>query len=227
MRKIILKTLIIAFIVSALLGISIVLFDLWNDVTGKILLSTVTIFGFSIPGLACSANYEKTKNKTVSTIGMITCFVSGIYFLLLIWELLNFNFLNSIMWKFSVTCIILSASFGHICLLLLIDSGNKKVNYLKNSTILISIILDLLLLFEIYSEIKLSWKVIIILAILIVLGTIVTPLSNKLNSKTKIPQENSDEKYVNLEQLKRLLDNNAITKEEYDNEKNKILNNNK
>ena len=151
MKKIILKTLITTFIISALLGIYIVIFDYWNDITGKILLSTITIFGFSIPGLACSANYEKSDNKTISVTGMTICFISCCYFLLLDWEIINFDIFDDIMWKLMISCILLSASLAHICLLLLINPSNKKVNYFKKSTIYLSIAMDLLLLFEIYS----------------------------------------------------------------------------
>ena len=226
MKKIILKTLIITFIISAILGILIILLDLWNDITDKIFFTTISIFGFSIPGLACSANYEKAENKFIPIVGMITCFASGIYFILLFWGAFNSDFFDQFKWKIILTCILLSASFGHICLLLLINSTKKIINYFKKSTIALSIIIDLLLLFMIFSETELSWKLLLIIAILIVLGTIVTPLLNKLNSRTKLSNKIFDEdKYVKLEQLKKLLDNNAITQDEYENEKTKILNN--
>ena len=48
MKRTILKVLIVTFIVSAVLGIGIILLDIWNEVTAKILLSTVTIFSASI-----------------------------------------------------------------------------------------------------------------------------------------------------------------------------------
>lgn len=44
------------------------------------------------------------------------------------------------------------------------------------------------------------------------------------NNKNKAQEAHS--KYDELEKLKKLLDNNIITKEEFENEKNKILNNN-
>ena len=69
MKKVVLKTLIITFIINAILGISIIILNLWNDITSKILLTTVTIFGFSIPCLICSTNYEKAKNKLIPIIG--------------------------------------------------------------------------------------------------------------------------------------------------------------
>ena len=156
---------------------------------------------------------------------MTICFVSCIYFLLLIWEIFNFDFLENLLWKFVLTCILLSISFGHICLLLLINSAEKIVKIFRNSTITLSIIMDLFLLIEIFVETELNWKLLSILAILMVLGTIVTPLLDKLNSRTNSSNSHTnDDKYLKLEQLKKLLDDNAITQEEYETEKNKILN---
>lgn len=156
---------------------------------------------------------------------MTICFVSCIYFLLLIWEIFNFDFLDNLLWKFVLTCILLSISFGHMCLLLLINSTEKIVKIFRNSTITLSIIMDLFLLIEIFVETELNWKLLSILAILMVLGTIVTPLLDKLNSRTNSSNSHTnDDKYLKLEQLKKLLDDNAITQEEYETEKNKILN---
>lgn len=156
---------------------------------------------------------------------MTICFVSCIYFLLLIWEIFNFDFLDNLLWKFVLTCILLSISFGHICLLLLINSTEKIVKIFRNSTITLSTIMDLFLLIEIFVETELNWKLLSILAILMVLGTIVTPLLDKLNSRTNSSNSHTnDDKYLKLEQLKKLLDDNAITQEEYETEKNKILN---
>ena len=73
----------------------------------------------------------------------------------------------------------------------------------------------------IFLEIDVSGKIVSILSILIALGTIVTPILSKINSGKKVKIDN---KYQQLEQLKNLLDSNAITLEEYNIEKNKILN---
>lgn len=225
MKKIILKTLIFTFIISAVLGISIIFLDLWNDITEKILLSTVIIFGFSIPGLSCSTNYEKVKDKTFSIVGISTCFISCIYFLLLTWGFLEFDFFDELNWKLISSGILLSSSFGHISLLLLIDSKEKIVNYFKNGTTILSVIMDILLMSMIFLEVEIEWKLLAIIAILIVLGTIVSPLLNKLNNKANVAKTDLvEDKYKKLEQIKSLLDSNAITQEEYEIEKNKILN---
>lgn len=225
MKKIALKALIFTFIISAVLGISIIFLDLWNDITGKILLSTIIIFGFSIPGLSCSTNYEKAKDKIFSTIGILTCIISCIYLLLLTWEFLDFDSFDDLNWKFILSGILLSSSFGHISLLLSIDSKEKIVNYFKNGTIILSVIIDILLLLMIFLKIEIEWKLLAMIAILIVLGTIVSPLLKKLNNKTNVVKiDLMEDKYKKLEQIKSLLDSNCITQEEYKIEKNKILN---
>lgn len=215
LKKIILKTLITTFVISAILGIMIIVLDLWNNLTINVLFSTLTIFGFSIPGLCCSTSYDKEKNKIFSKIGITTCIISCIYFLLIIWDVLEFKLFDELNWKIILSGILLSSSFGHICLLLLVDSENKNVNYLKKSTIGLSIFMDILLLMIVLFDIEVSGKLISIIAILILLGTITLPLMSKLNNKS--------DKYSQLEQLKKLLDNNTITEEEYLKEKNKIL----
>lgn len=89
---------------------------------------------------------------------MTICFVSCIYFLLLIWEIFNFDFLDNLLWKFVLTCILLSIFFGHMCLLLLINSTEKIVKIFRNSTITLSIIMDLFLLIEIFVETEINWN---------------------------------------------------------------------
>lgn len=226
MKKLVLKTLVFTFIISAIFGISIIVLDLWNNITSNILLSTSIIFGFSIPALTCSINYEKKKDKTFSTIGIAVCFINCIYNLLVVWDFLDFEFLGSLIWKFTLYSILISSSIAHICLLLLIDSKEKLVKYFKNGTIILSAIIDILLLLLIFLKVEISWKLLSVITILIVLGTIVTPLLNKLKKKTIIIESNleDDDKYKKIEQLKLLLDCKAITLDEYEREKNKILN---
>lgn len=179
MKKIVLKTLIITFVISAIFGIFIVISGLWNDLTERIMLSTAIIFTFSLSGLVCSSCYEKTQNKQIPTIGIIISAISCLYFLVLIWFLYTVD-LGDFSWKLGWSLIILSAAAAHICLLLLTDPNNKIVNYIRYGTCIMTIIMTILLIVDIFSSIEINWKIIVVNAILIALGTIVTPLLNKV-----------------------------------------------
>ena len=223
MKKILIKTLITTFILGALIGIIAVIFDLWNDVTSNILLSIVVLFGFSVSGLASSTAYEKAKDTFIPIAGLIITIISAIYFELAVWDVEFFKLTSVYSWEVPIILIILSASSGHISLLMLISSEDDVVKMSKLSTIVVSLIMDALIINNVASSLDVSWKVIIIIGILVILGTIITPLLNILNKKKEQPKE-EDDKYKKLEQLKNLLDTNAITQEEYDVEKNKLLN---
>ena len=59
LRKTFLITMIISLSISALIGIIIFLFGDFGDSEVKILLTTLSIGGFSLTGLCCSVLYEK------------------------------------------------------------------------------------------------------------------------------------------------------------------------
>lgn len=153
------------------------------------------------------------------------------------WEFFSFDLFSDFNWDFTLLGTLLSLSFGHISLLL-IESKEDVVICFKNGTILLSVIMDMLLIAMILFEADIKFKLIAILSILIVLGTIVTLLLNKLNNKVNVISPNvvnqnvenpnieniAADKYSKLEKLKSLLVSNAITQEEYDSEKTKILN---
>lgn len=224
MKKIILKVFIITFIISGLLGIFLVLADSWNELSSRIYLSNIVIFSCSVPGVICSGCYDKGKNKAISGTGTAICIISCLYFLALIWNVITFDFFNFFIWKLMAIFIILTASSGHICLLLYITSDDPASNGFKYTTIGISLLLDVLWIAAIILDISLDAKLIVILIILIVLGTIVTPLVSRLYATSDSSFTKEDEfKYEKLEQLKKLLDSQAITQEEYEIEKCKIL----
>lgn len=222
-KKVVSKILVVALIVGALCGIGVIILDLWNELTINILASTGIIFSYSVPGLCCSKLYDKEKAKKFSTIGMIICLVSCLFMLLLVWDIIELSFKNDFLLKTISISIILSTSVGHLSLLLLNDPVEEGVVIINKLTIILSIILDIILISCVLFGFSISWQIVTILGILIALGTLIVPV---LSKKTKYDAQNIvDNKYEQLEQLKKLLDSNAITEEEYNTEKNKILNN--
>ena len=185
-KKILLKILVTTLIISALLGICSIIFNSFDSITIKILLTTAAVFISSLLGLCCSTIADKPNLKVFSTIGISICFISCMYFILLIWS-------NMTRYIFDVRIIILlislSISSAHICMLLSLKSNNQLVTTLRFYTIALSIIMNLLLIIVLYLDIEIYWEIWAVLTILIVLGTLITPIVNiitKSENKQKI-----------------------------------------
>ncbi len=193
MKNILLKILVIALSISAVLGIVIILFDVKSDTAEKILITSLFVFGFSIPGLCCSTIYEKKHRKPLSIAGIITCLSGCIYFLLIIWEISDFDFLHDLEWKLMLLFPIMSSSFAHLSLLSSIDTKTKQIKLMQITTIIMSVIMDFIIILAIMFSVEAPWQMFAILAILIALGTLTTPIVNKV---TKAPVEIAENNYI-------------------------------
>ena len=88
-----------------------------------------------------------------------------------------------------ILLISLSISSAHICMLLSLKSNNQLVTTLHFYTIALSIIMNLLLIIVLYLDVEIYWEIWAVLTILIVLGTLITPIVNiiaKSENKQKI-----------------------------------------
>jgi len=181
-KKIFLITMIFSLIISALIGISVFLFGKFGEIEMKLLLTTLTIGGFSLTGLCSSTLYYKNKYLFFSKTGMIMAVVGFIISTCTIWEILN---LTNI-WKWIIISIILSMSISHSSLLLLIQSRKTNVKFSLALTLLFISIVTIMLItlvlngFDIDSEIY--FKSLGIFAILDILGTLITPILLKVTS---------------------------------------------
>ena len=187
MRKVFLSTLIYALVLGAIFGIVVILLGVWNDLTLKVLLVTGTIFGYSIPGLLCSSLYDKKDYQTVASVGMVTCFISCIYLVINI--ITDFRFFGNdeeLVVKSILILTLLAWSIGHISGLLMSKTGNKTILNVRDLTIVLSIMIDVLWIFRLLIENDDHMKIDAILAILISLGTIVVPIANKIVSKNTL-----------------------------------------
>lgn len=213
MKKIFLKTLIGSLIISAILAILVILFGFDSDWGIQTLFTTLVIFPFSITGLCCSSISENEKVKWFSYIGIATNIIGCLMYIGLIWGLLDICLIfceedANLTWNLLGTFSTLSISFAHISTLLAINSTNKTVNISKKTTIIISAILDLLLLDGIWLNLieynEFTGKLVIILIILMVLGTVVSPLLHKATKKQeqKIAKEEPINKEIQITQLK-------------------------
>ena len=101
-KKTFLYTLIGSVVISALLGILVILSGEFGEFQARVLMTTLTVVGTSILGLACGAFLESPKSsnsglKIVPLVGMILAITAGILALALIWQI--FDSLNEKVYK--------------------------------------------------------------------------------------------------------------------------------
>lgn len=183
LKKTFLITLIVSLSVSALVGIVLFLIGSFGDLEVKILFTTLVIGLFSLTGLCGSILYSRDRFANYSLITMVVS-ISGLFLSILsIWEIV---YVEDI-WKALVISIILSIAFAHSCLMLLIDSEKRIVNILLGVTHLFIFIVSLMLILLVVSgfdiDYEFYYRLIGVFAILDVLGTIVTPIVNKIYSE--------------------------------------------
>lgn len=193
MKKTMLNLLIGSLCVSAFLGIVIILTGGVGELSARILATTSTIFSFSISGLCCSAIYDKEEYQSFSILGMFTCLLGALLLIAIIWGFFNLLHSGEFLWRLLGTTILLSTSFAHISLMLLIKNKNETVVGAKNLTIMLSVVLDFMILVLIWGLITGSdfyARLLAVVTILITLGTVVTPILNKVYKNVDVPLGN-------------------------------------
>lgn len=185
-KKPFLVVLIIALSISALIGIFIFLLGDFGDTEARILFTTLAIGAYSLTGLCCAALYEKRKSGLLAPLGMIISVAGLLYTVALIWELSSFMVLDDSL-KVLVILIVLAFSTAHSSLLLLITPARTLVTTLLAATILFIAIVALMLITLVFDTVnenvgEFYYRLLGVFAILDVLGTIVTPITNKIYS---------------------------------------------
>lgn len=187
-KKSFLMTMIISLTISAFIGIIIFLFGSFGDTEFRILLTTLSLAGFSLAGLCCSLLYEKRKYIKFSMFAIGSIILGFLFSILLIWEFVYFFRwgLELTIWaELFLTLLVLSFSFAHMSLILLINVKKKLDKYLLYLTLLFIAIVASMLIYLIFriginEPGELFFRLLGVFAILNVLGTIVTPMLNKI-----------------------------------------------
>jgi len=181
-KKTFLITMIISLSISALIGIFVFLLGDFGEIEFRLLMTTLTIGGYSLTGLCCSGLYEKRKFAPLALSGMAISIIGFLFSVLVIWEAIDIN--NNFVWKTSIIFAILAASIAHSCLLLFIKSDKSLVNGSLSATIMFISIVGLMLIMLVlnnFDDVGESYfRLLGVFAILDVLGTIVTPILNKV-----------------------------------------------
>ncbi len=178
-KKYFLKTLIIALSVSALIGILIFLVGDFGETEVRLLLTTLTIGGFSLTGLCSAIIQNRSGLKAFSITGMLISIIGFLITICTIWVLFELDDI----WKAVLISIILSTAIAHASLLLQIRYNTDNIKYSLIGTIVFIAFVALMLIKSTLTEFDESefyFRLLGVFSILDVLGTIVTLILNRL-----------------------------------------------
>ena len=182
-KRFLLITMIASLVLCALVGIYIFIFGDWDETEMKVFGTTQVVAWFSLMGFCCSVHQNNPKLKWLSAAGILAALIAFIFSVYAVWwEIQDTNYL----WETTFTAIIVSFSLAHISLMLLVKPKTSLTKYSLMATIIFIVIVAGLLINGVFCEFELSetcLRLMGVFAILDVLGTITTPLLNKLKVK--------------------------------------------
>jgi hypothetical protein len=176
-------TLIASLVVCALVGIYIFIFGDWGETEMNVFGTTQVVAWFSLMGFCCSVHQNNPKLKWLSVVGILAAVIAFMLSVYAVWwEIQNVNYLL----ETTITAIIVSFSLAHISLMLLVKPKTGLTKYSLIATIIFIVIVAGFLINGVFCDFELSetcMRLMGVFAILDVLGTITTPLLNKLKVK--------------------------------------------
>ncbi|MCX2718640.1 hypothetical protein [Lentiprolixibacter aurantiacus] len=181
-KKYFLRTLIVALVISAVIGIVIFLVGDFGETEIKLLFTTLAIGGFSLTGLSSSTIHNRAGFRSFALIGMLISVLAFLTTIITIWDIIDPDY----MWQTVLIFIILSVSIAHISLLFQISPKTNKVKYALIGTIVFISIVALMLIkstINKFEENEFYFRLLGVFAILDVLGTIATPILNRITEK--------------------------------------------
>jgi hypothetical protein len=182
-RRFFLLALIIALVFSALVGIYMFLIGDFGDTENKILMTTLALAVYSLLGLCSAQVHGKQSLSVFSILGMVFSLFGFIASLEIIWQIVP----SLREPEFFMLLTILSFSFAHISLLLLLKISYPMVKYALYSTLSFIVIVAIMLSYVVithYDTEGLFFRLLGVFAILDVLGSIVTPLIHLIKERS-------------------------------------------
>jgi hypothetical protein len=201
--------LIASVLVSAIVGIAVLVFGDFGEFEVKVLLTTLTVTVTSILGLACGAYLETGRGRIIPIAGILIASVSCVMWIVLVWNGTSHEFFFA---RLLLSFTIFSAACAHISLLSLAHLDRRFV-WSRYAFQLADWMLTAYLLFLVWND---KWitqdmtpRVIGVLSIIVAALTLVTPVFHRLSSTDSVADLDAEiEKLQNqiaeLERKKRL-----------------------
>ncbi len=181
-RKLSLQVFIGFLALTALIAIAALLSGNSDPVTGKILLTSLTISGASICSMSCVAFLEKRKKLiALGFFGIFLSIIAAILITIGIWP----DIRNELYWKSTWNIIVFAIAFAHAFLLSNphLDLGHQWIQPVSAITIGI---LSIQVNFAIWSKVDNDFylRLLAVTAILVALETLIIPILMKLRKET-------------------------------------------
>lgn len=181
-KRVFFVSLISSLSLSALVAIFVFLVGDFGETEVRLLLTTLTIGGYSLTGLCSSVLYDKRKYATFALLGILVAVIGFLVTVGAIWEIVDLKDL----WKGVLIFITLSFSIAHSSLLLPAQSENRLINSLLSVTIIfIGVVAGMfvnLIVGEFDDFSGFYFRLLGVFAVLDVLGTIVVPVLRRAKS---------------------------------------------
>lgn len=145
----------------------------------KILLTTLTISGASICGMACAAFIEKRGNVSPGGAGIACAFAAAVLSTYGMWSEVN----SETYWKATVSLIVAAAAFAY-CLLLFIPTLVPSYRWCQTGASLFISLLALQIIVAVWGEIDDAnyYRLLGVVTVLGVLLTLMVPIGARLGS---------------------------------------------
>ncbi len=173
------------------------------DIIMNILLSWFTILAYGSLTFCCVKVYKKKFAKPLSILGTTACILACIYFLLMAWNIVPYDYQDMVQWKLIFFSFMIPIAFTHLCLLSLITPKNKPLKIMLIVTIVLAAIVYMLVILEMVFYVKVPWQIFFPAPMLISFGTIAVPLLNSVinmptqNNRQSINEQNINEQNIN------------------------------
>lgn len=177
-------TLVFCLLISAIIGIILILIGDFGEIEFKTLGTAATLAGFSIVSLPSLFYLERYRYQFISKFGFISCTFFFSLILLLIW--VGEPVGEDIFFKVTATFGIFSFSTNHILLILIAKPVTKFILISQRLTTIAISILALLLLLAIWTIEDMPGflaRITAAISIIVALGTIAVPILTRINTK--------------------------------------------
>lgn len=181
-KRTFLRLFIGALLCAAIVGIFIFIAGDFGEIEGRILLTTLTFGGYSLTGLCSAMLLNKRNLKWFANLGISVSFLGMLLMVASVWELIPFEEF----WNVIICFIVLSISIAHISLLFLVPIKTKRLKNLRTAVFVVIAIVAVMLMKSIMSnfeEPEFYYRILGVLAILDVAGSIALPILNAIDKK--------------------------------------------